>query len=277
MYFIGIKKMSKLIQKNNLFNIIQFGFKSPQNLKILIDKLIERFFDKKGNLSKEENLKWIKNNCSDYTEVFKNIDNKMWEESLNYGSKFKLKAENLLSKIDYNLGGGGIYPILYFLTKLQKPKFIVETGVAAGFSSQMFLKAIAENRQGTLYSSDLVYFRLKNPQRYVGILIEDELKKNWKLFMEGDKINIPKIKKEISQIDIFHYDSDKSYSGRVFALNQLESLFTADTVIIFDDIQDNSHFHDYVQEKKLGKYYIFEFENKYIGVIANLSKLRNHL
>lgn len=264
--------MSHLIQKNNLFNMIRFGFKSPQNFKILVDKLFERFFDNKGALSQEENMAWIKNHCSDYTKVFKSINNSLWEQSMHYAAEFKTKAEYLLSKIEYNLGGGGIYPILYFLTKLKKPNCIVETGVAAGFSSQMFLKAIAENRQGTLYSSDLVYFRLKNPQRYVGILVEDELKKNWKLFMEGDKINIPKIKKEVSQIDIFHYDSDKSYSGRVFALNQLENLFTADTVIVFDDIQDNSHFHDYVHEKKPGKYYIFEFENKYVGVIANLSK-----
>ena len=113
-----MKKMSSLIQKNNIFNILQFGFKSPQNLKVLIDKVFERFFDKKGNLSREENLSWIKNNYSDYSEVFKNINNKLWEESLNYASQFKLKAEDLLSKIDYNLGGGGIYPILYFLTKL---------------------------------------------------------------------------------------------------------------------------------------------------------------
>ena len=265
-----MKKMSGLIQKNNLFNIFQFGFKSTHNFKILTEKALERFFDTKGNLSQEENMKWIKNNCRDYVEFFKSIDDKLWEQSLKYTSEFKLKAENALSKINYNLGGGGIYPILYFLTKLTKPKCIVETGVAAGFSSQMFLKAIAENGQGTLYSSDLVYFRLKDPQKYVGILVEDELKKNWKLFMEGDKINITNIKKEVGSVDIFHYDSDKSYRGRVFALKQLEDLFHIGTVIIFDDIQDNSHFYDYIQEKQIKEYYIFEFENKYVGLIANL-------
>ena len=265
--------MSNLIQKNNIFNILRFGLKSPQNFKILVEKAIERFFDIKGNLSEKENRDWIKSNCRDYIEFFKNIDANLWEESLQYTGAFKLKAEGALSKINYNLGGGGIYPILYFITKLTKPKCIIETGVAAGFSSQMFLKAIQENGQGILYSSDLAYFRLKDPGQYIGFLVESELKKNWKLFTEGDKINIANIKKEVSSIDIFHYDSDKSYNGRVFALKQLGSLFHAGTVIIFDDIQDNSHFHDYVQEKKIKEYYIFKFENKYVGIIANLSKL----
>lgn len=255
--------------KNNLFNTIKFGIRSPKNFNILVNKAWQRFFDKEGNLSKEENLNWIKNNCSDYVEIFKNIDNKLWKESIHYSSEFKIKSEGILSKINDSLGGGGMYPILYFLTRLTKPTCIVETGVAAGFSSQMFLKAIHENGQGTLYSSDLFYFRLKDPQKYVGVLVEDVLKKNWRLFTNGDQVNIPQIKKEISKIDIFHYDSDKSYRGRSFGIKQLEFLFNKDTIIIFDDIQDNAHFHDYVKERGIEKYFIFEFENKYVGVIMH--------
>lgn len=254
----------------NLLNIIKFGFKSPENFRVLAGKAVERFFDEKGSLSKEENLKWIKKNCSDYSEIFRNINNKLWEESLKCASELKLKANNVLPEIGYDLGGGGIYPVLYFLTKLKKPNRIFETGVAAGFSSQMFLKAIYENGQGILYSSDLLYFRLAEPQKYVGILVEERFKKNWKLFIKGDEINIPKIKKEIGKIDIFHYDSDKSYRGRAFAVKQLEKLFNAGAVIIFDDIQDNSHFYDYLRKKQIDKFHIFEFENKYAGVIGDL-------
>src|SRR3989344_74993 len=255
------------MKKNDVLNIIKFGIRSPKNFNILVNKAWQRFFDKKGNLSKEENLKWIKNNYSDYVEIFKKIDSALWEKSLRYAEEFKIKADNLLSKIDDSIGGGGIYPLLYFLTRLVKPTYIVETGVAAGFSSQMFLKAIHENGQGTLYSSDLFYFRLKDPQKYVGILVEDVLKKNWRLFTNGDQVNIPQIKKEIPKIDIFHYDSDKSYRGRSFVIKQLESLFNKDTIIIFDDIQDNAHFHDYIKERGTEKYFIFKFENKYVGVI----------
>ncbi len=263
------------MQGNNLINIISFGLRSPEHFGILLAKARERFFGRRGGLSASQNLDWIKKNCTDYQQLFALIDGALWQESLLYSAELKKHADAILTKTGQHIGGGGIYPILYFLTRLKKPACIVETGVAAGFSSQAFLKAIEKNGQGMLYSSDLPYFRLKNPEQYIGIIVEEPLKKYWKLFIKGDKANIAQIKRMIDgSIDLFHYDSDKSYSGREFALRQLEGLFSRDAVIIFDDIQDNSQFYDYVARKNIGKekYHIFEFEGKYVGVVANIKQ-----
>ena len=46
-------------------------------------------------------------------------------------------------------------PIQYIVTRVLKPKFIVETGVGIGISSMFFLEALKENECGTLYSIDL--------------------------------------------------------------------------------------------------------------------------
>ena len=75
----------------------------------------------------------------------------------------------------HDLGGGGAYNIIYFLTRLIKPKIIFETGVGAGYSTYAFLTAIKENNLGTLYSSDFPYFRLNKPERYIGFLVTDDL------------------------------------------------------------------------------------------------------
>ena len=78
-----------------------------------------------------------------------------------------------MENIQYNLGGGADYPLLYFLTRYLNPENVLETGVAAGFSSYAILSALQKNRKGTLYSSDFPYLRIKNPERYIGIVVEN--------------------------------------------------------------------------------------------------------
>ena len=166
------------------------------------------------------------------------------------------------------MGGGGLYPVLFFLTLYRKPRVILETGVAAGFSSKTFLSALKENGMGTLYSSDFPYFRIANPEKYIGILVDEDLKDNWHLFIEGDKKNIPAILSEIDKIDLFHYDSDKSYDSRVYTFNLIKDKLHKDSYILFDDIQNNNHFKDMVLKNKYD-YYVFEFEGKHVGLIYN--------
>ena len=54
--------------------------------------------------------------------------------------------EKILSNINENLSGGAAFELLYFLTKKRKPKIIVETGVAAGWSTLAFLRASKYNK-----------------------------------------------------------------------------------------------------------------------------------
>jgi hypothetical protein len=75
----------------------------------------------------------------------------------------------------------------------------LETGVAAGYSSCAFLEAMNKNKIGKLFSSDFPYFRIPNPDQYIGILVDKKYKKNWKLFLDGDERNIIKIKKKLKK------------------------------------------------------------------------------
>ena len=145
---------------------------------------------------------------------------------------------------------------------------VVETGVAAGWSSLAILRALKKNGKGFLYSSDFPYFRLKNPEKYIGYLAKDESNKdNWFLDIRGDDIALPEIVKKLDNntIDLFHYDSDKSYSGRVNALRILSSKINSKTIIIFDDIQNNLHFKEFV-EKSSNDFSVYEFKGKFIGI-----------
>jgi predicted O-methyltransferase YrrM len=141
---------------------------------------------------------------------------------------------------------------------------VVETGVAAGWSSFAILESLRKNGQGKLYSSDFPYFRLKDPEQFIGCLVPQSIRENWHLDIRGDDIAIPAICDTVQNIDIFHYDSDKSYSGKLFAIKQIQKKLSLNSIVIFDDIQDNLFFKNLVNYLNC-EYQVFEFEGKYVG------------
>ena len=248
--------------KNIFLNILNRNY-----FFVIIKKILKRF---EKNTS-EEAKKWAKLNTKHSTEAFcKLIDSQLYDEILFDIISIEKEANIKLSKLNISLGGGGNYTLLYFLSRKLKPNTVVETGVAAGWSSLAILRALEKNNKGKLYSSDFPYFRLENPEQYVGYLAKNETNKsNWYLDIRGDDVAIPEILKRIgnNDIDLLHYDSDKSYSGRDKVLKNLYPKINSKTVMIFDDIQDNLHFKN-LTEKTKKDYCIIEFKGKYLGILG---------
>ena len=257
------------MQKINLLNVVVESLK-PGRLPVLVKKLKKRLVDKRGRLSQDENLQWIRSHCSNFETLAKGKDPVLWQESKRFSKRLENRSKKTLKKIPYDLGGGGGFPYLYFLTRYLRPSCIVETGVAAGYSSCAFLSAIDMNGTGRLYSSDFPYFRLSNPEQYIGVLVDESLKRNWELYIGGDETNLLTILTKVDGIDFFHYDSDKSYSGRQFAISVITKKMNQNGLIVMDDIQDNSYFHDYIEANPGLTWHIFEFDGKYIGMSGEL-------
>jgi predicted O-methyltransferase YrrM len=255
---------------NNFWIINLISFINTKNrLLTLVEKIFNKFNARSLNINKKKLKNWLLANSTDLNDLLISWDKELFGETVIISKKIKKEANIILSNIDLSLGGGGAYPLLYFLTRKLKPNNILETGVAVGYSSYAFLLGIEKNGMGTLYSSDFPYFRIKHPEKYIGILVPKKLKSNWNLFLDGDRINFGKIKKfDIEKFDLIHYDSDKTYKGRDLLLSEFNNYLTKDTIIIFDDIQDNYHFYDLVINKKVKDWGVFSFENKYLGVIG---------
>ena len=253
MNFFLINILSNALKKNYFF--------------VILRKLIKRF-EKDNSV---EARKWAEQNAKLSTEDFCClIDRKLFNQIETDLLSIKKDAKKKLSKLTVALGGGGNYILLYFLICKIKPLNVVETGVAAGWSTLTILRALKKNNKGKLYSSDFPYFRLKNPEHYVGYLAKNEnINNNWYLDIRGDDKALPEIKKKLrkNDIDLLHYDSDKSYSGRAKALKVLETKINSKTIIIFDDIQDNFHFRDYVEKTK-NFFYVLRFGSKFIGIVG---------
>ena len=77
--------------------------------------------------------------------------------------------------------------------------------------------------------------------------------------------------KQVKKIDIFSYDSDKTYSGKSKTFKKIFNYLTENSVIILDDIQDDSFFYDFINKNNILNWKLFEFQNKYLGIIGNLN------
>ncbi|WP_184947383.1 O-methyltransferase [Salinisphaera orenii] len=238
----------------------------------MLKKLYKRINDTRGERSATENYKWLRENRRSFSAFAESIDQALWRESETVARRITEAADARLREVEYDLGGGGVYPLLYFITRLMRPTVVVETGVAAGYSSAAFLEALEANAHGELYSSDFPYFRIPDPERYIGIVVDDSVKHRWHLYVEGDENNLRAIVDEVPAIDLFHYDSDKSYSGREQAWDQVRARLASNAVVLFDDIQDNSFFMDFVGREGREDWYVFEFNDKYIGLVGTLKR-----
>lgn len=243
---------------------------SSMSFNVVFFKIIHRILNKQGSLNKQQNLSWIKKNCIDSDFFLKQINSEQYYNSTKtYKSFLKNISINLSEEQKQRIGGGGMYVLLNFLVSYYKPKNLLETGVALGVSSHAILQALINNNSGHLYSSDFPIMRLKDPFKFIGILVDEKLRCNWSLYLEGDKKNLIKICSKIDKVDLIHYDSEKRYHGRKYVFNFLDNLINKDTIIVMDDIQDNSFFYDYVILKNIKNYSLFKYENKYVGLIMN--------
>ena len=256
---------------SKIVNILVNSAKN-KNFFVIVKKLLNRF----ETDSAQESTKWAKENSILIDDFCNKINSDIWKESIDACNKIKLESDikigNIKSKLGKGskMGKGGCYPLIYFYCRILNPNVVVETGVAAGWSSYAILKSLRVNgNNGQLFSSDFPYFRFKNPEQYIGHIVPESIRNNWVLDIRGDEVAIPEICHKVQNIDIFHYDSDKSYSGRLFAIRQIQTKLSLNSIVIFDDIQYNLFFKNLVQYLNC-EYQVFEFAGKFIGQLKGI-------
>ncbi len=165
----------------------------------------------------------------------------------------------------FKMGGPGCIDFLYSTIRASGGKKLMETGVAYGWSSLAMLLAIDNVENGALISVDMPYAKMGN-QDFVGTVIPRSLRRNWTLFREPDVSGVPKAMLLLKQVDVCHYDSDKSYTGRMRSSRYIWKRLSRNAVFITDDINDNTGFRDFCRE--IGREpAIISWSEKYIGIL----------
>ena len=200
-------------------------------------------------------------------EVFAcSLDAQLWDEAGVFETEFSRGATDLLSELPIRLGGPGHYRLVYFLVRHLRPAAALETGVAAGFTTAAVLTALDKNGEGFLHSSDLPYFRIQDPEKYVGVVVPEHLKGRWALHLGSDRSNLPEILEDTKTFDFVHYDSDKSYEARAATMELVDTHLSPGAVIVIDDIGDNFHFRDWTANQEMAR--VFEFDGKFLGLVG---------
>ena len=250
----------RVVQSSALRNIARNTLR-PGFLPVMLRKTRARL----RREHRDEAAVWCHDHAESAEAFANSLDPGLWAEAGAWAEEFEPRAREALAGLGVRLGGGGHYRLMQFLVRLRQPEAVLETGVAAGWTSQAILAALQRNGRGTLYSSDFPYFRLENPERYVGCLVDPELRSRWQLEIRGDRMNLARFLPRIDSIDLLHYDSDKSIEGRQYVLDTVSAKLAADAVIVMDDVGDNTFFRDWVTRSKQ-HFRIFEHGGRYVGL-----------
>ena len=119
--------------------------------------------------------------------------------------------------------------VLYTMVRALEPEVVVETGTANGWSSVIFLRALAKNGSGTLHSFDV--------RGDVGGLIDPDEKERWQLHILGTG-TLQEFDAELGKlapIGLFFHDSDHSYLHMRLELRMAGQRLAAGGALTSDD------------------------------------------
>ena len=218
--------------------------------------------------SRNEAAIWCKENSIGQNQALKQLININQHQELVYLFPNEIKeAQCLANKSPVKMGGEGAISFIYQLVKHSNAKKIIETGVAYGWSSLSILLAIKDSKDARLISNDMPYINMEN-DAYVGCVVSENLKDKWELQRLPDIKGIPlALEKFNNKIDFCHYDSDKSYTGRMWATPLLWNALNKNCSLVADDINDNlafKHFCESVNRTPV----IIEHLGKFVGIVV---------
>lgn len=155
--------------------------------------------------------------------------------------------------------------LLYVLTRLRRPAFVLETGVYYGGNAAFILRALQRNATGTLVSIDLPdlkisvddrssrHPRVSDSEAYTnalapGFMIPASLKQHWR-FIEGSSLDV--IPTLTERFDLFIHDSEHSMAFMRKELELVSAVMASDGIMVVDDIDWSNAFYSFVAEHRL--------------------------
>lgn len=167
----------------------------------------------------------------------------------------------------FSFSGGANLDVLYAAALRCDARFVVETGVAAGWSTLAILTWLSFKSDGKLVSVDRPYPRSESNGYIAAVLPQNFLEDGrWDLIIRPDRSGIPRAIRTLEVLDLVHYDSDKTPQGRRFAYPLLYAGLRPGGIFISDDVGDNMAFWDFVDINALPAV-IVDAGDKYVGVI----------
>ncbi len=154
---------------------------------------------------------------------------------------------------------------LYALLRSVRPKVVVETGVANGFSTAFSLLALQSNGTGHLHSIDLprevgreydsgTFYEGEGragipPGSEPGWLIPQALKERWTLILGRSQDELPPLLERLGAVDIFMHDSEHSFDCMWFEFNAAWPALRPGGLLLSDDVNSTEAFSRFAAQE----------------------------
>jgi hypothetical protein len=176
--------------------------------------------------------------CSDAREFWE-----LWKEAIaELESRFELGRGAFGGWGD---GEPGFVRAVWCMTRHQRPRHVVETGVARGITTRFILEALERNATGRLWSIDLPPPRSPELHDQIGVAVREGLRPRWRYVRGSSRRRLPGLLARLTTIDLFVHDSRHSRRNVLFELNHAWESLRAGGVLIVDDVDLNCGFHDF--------------------------------
>ena len=254
--------MSAIISKAKTF---LWFLQRPKYYSQLYTLAIQRISGNAKENTREVSEKWCKEQALPTNEFIQKNTSSIYDKLEAIYPDIFQNAQNIVDDLPVKMGGAGDIELLYFLSEHIKARKVIETGVAHGWSSLALLLSLSKRENTQLISTDMPYPKMNN-EDYVGCVVPKELEEQWKIIRQADKNALPKALASFEVIDLCHYDSDKTYQGRMWAYPLLWDKLRTGGIFISDDIGDNVAFRDFCES--IGKIpFVINTASQYVGVL----------
>jgi hypothetical protein len=232
----------------NMIQIILWFLKRPRLYPELVRNIKKRIFHSPVNRKQTQQLsaeKYCEDNAVSTEEaIYRLTGLGKYQSVMNKYSKIIIEAEKIMQKCPVRMGRGANLELLYQFVNYLEATRVIETGVGYGWSSLIILLSLQDREGSMLYSTDMPYIG-RNNDKWVGCIVPESLHKYWKIIKYADREAVPMAIKKLHNVDFCHYDSDKTYEGRIWAYTKLWSVLRQGGILVSDDVNDNNGFLDF--------------------------------
>jgi predicted O-methyltransferase YrrM len=135
----------------------------------------------------------------------------------------------------------------YAVCRVLSPKIVMETGVAYGITTCFVLRALCENKQGSLLSLDLPPLA-PDADLFTGLFVPQDLRRIWTLQRGASRRHLPRLLERLGGIDLFIHDSLHTYANMTWEFQAAWPYLRPGGVLISDDVGDHSAFSDFASK-----------------------------
>jgi len=144
----------------------------------------------------------------------------------------------------FNDGDAALVRAIWCLVRHLKPRHVVETGVAHGFTSRFILEALERNGAGHLSSIDRPPL---DPamRKQIGIAVSD--RRRWSLLAGSSHRHLSGLLARVCEIELFVHDSLHTEHNLRFEIDRAWQHLKPGGALVIDDVDTNRGFRSFLE------------------------------